>query len=228
MNLQALLASASDTAAIVSALISSLATLLIFLAQLTEQGRLKRREQWLKLTLDSEHNSHRREILEEQLQQSRGKVIANLLVPSRKFYGFLFLLFVGPATVVKILLDQSDPTQIFVMVMGYLTFIFWGSRQAIRIYCEKVKVQVTYQAGMKTIKHPDFGILNRMEGGTRREFLFALLIAAEIIGIAYGVALMIKNEPTFGLPLLILGVISLKQSWDLVANYALAQAKAGI
>ncbi|WP_216693308.1 hypothetical protein [Dietzia psychralcaliphila] len=59
-------------------------------------------------------------------------------------------------------------------------------RRGIRLSCEKLRIRTQYALGGKNFEPVRVDMMEQMEGGTRKEILFAIVGAAGAIALVYG------------------------------------------
>lgn len=140
--------------------------------QLSYRHRMMRTATWAKEQL-SESTGERRTYLTLLLRWAQSEVAASTMVPSAVF---LEPLLTASAAFLTPILGNSPGIWQFLSTSSILTLLF---RRSIRLYLERRRCARHYYLN-KPVHPVRIGILSQMEGGTRKEFLWAICFAIEL------------------------------------------------
>lgn len=211
---QALDLSSRALAAIVSAV-----GLFVALSQWTRPAILSRREKWLREAVGAETNPTRRSTLSTMLIDTTAQLVAGVQVPGSRFIELIILMLFGPFQ--AFVLAKSNPSLWGAVIAVVISLAVTANpmRMVIRLLAERYRVAHEYRQGAE-INPPRVGVLNLNEGGTRREFTFAYLIAIAVNVLSVSISLVILGQAAFGLILGIATLASLPVLAGLVNRYA--------
>lgn len=184
---------ALDLGSRVLAVIVSVVGLVVAVGQWTRPAILTRREKWLRDAIAAETNKVRRETLAGMLTDTTAQMVAGVHVPGWRFIVLVALMLLGPVQAFG--LARGDATVWGVVSAVVLSLVITANptRMAIRLLAERYRVAHEYRRAV-AINPPRVGILNLSEGGTRREFVFAYLIALVVNVLAASVSLFVLGQ----------------------------------
>lgn len=161
-----------------AAVVASLVGVAVALDQLTQRSRMRRIATWSSELAEAEHNENRLAALNSIRRWAAAWAVATVLVPARYY---------AEVTVWSMAVPVMLAWRVDSVGIGYLVLIgcgvLWPTlRRGIRVHLERYRVAAEYAAGVP-VEPPSLAILYQMEGGTRREFLWAGLLA---VGITLG------------------------------------------
>lgn len=189
------------------AILVSAAGLIATIGQLSRPAVLKRREIWLRETLDAENNANRRALLEPRLEETTAIIVSGLYVPGWRFLLLFPEALAGAVPIVLFARNAPDVTQAVVGLLLGVLIVSNALRRGIRLLAERYRVAYQYRQ-MEEVQPARTGILNLMEGGTRREFTYALYGALGVIAIALGLSLTSLDLVALGLGVIMIGAIA--------------------
>lgn len=171
----------------------AIAVALVGLAAATEQltmgARLRRLEAWAVQALEQETGEERLMGLRTIRRVAVARLVAATYVPGYHVVTSWAWAAVAPALMVARV--ATDPTWTFgassAIGSFFISVIFF--RQAIRVYLERQRIAKAYVAD-QSVGPARLGIMDRMEGGTRREFRSAIAIAVGVHALALGATLL--------------------------------------
>lgn len=140
--------------------------------QLSYRHRMMRTATWAKEQL-SESTGERRTYLTLLLRWAQSEVAASTMVPSAVLLEPLLTASVAFLTPI---LGNSPGIWQFFSTLSILTLLF---RRSVRLYLERRRCARYYYLN-KPVHPVHIGILSQMEGGTRKEFLWAICFAIEV------------------------------------------------
>lgn len=200
------LSQALDLSSRALAVIVSAVGLFVAVSQWTRPAILTRREKWLREAIQAEQNPVRRSTLSGLLTDTTALMVAGIQVPGWRFVALIVLMLFGPVQAFIWAQRDASVWGVVLAVVISLTFTANPIRMAIRLLAERYRVAYEYRQGTQAINPPRVGMLNLNEGGTRREFLFAVLIAVAINVGAVSVALAFLG---LALPSLLTGLAAI-------------------
>ncbi|WP_223628653.1 hypothetical protein [Microbacterium sp. EST19A] len=213
------LSEALDLGSRALAVIVSAVGLIVAVSQWTRPALLARREKWLREAMASETNTARRDTLAGMLTDTTAQLVAGVHVPGWRFIVLVALMLFGPVQAFG--MAKGDASVWGVVLAVFLSFVITANpmRMAIRMLAERYRVAHEYRTG-QAINPPRVGILNLTEGGSRREFTFAYLIALAVNVLAASVSLFVAGQTLWGLVLGLTAVASGVVLAGLVNRYA--------
>ncbi|QTE31092.1 hypothetical protein [Pengzhenrongella sicca] len=179
----------------VTAVIASVFGVLIGLDQLTQRARMRRIAEWSRELADDEADAGRLDALAQVHAWAASQMVASVMVPARFYLEAAVWAVAAPFVIVASYGDLST------WVLGLLAVgaIWSPMRRAIRAYLERYRIASEYFRGGK-MTSPNLSMLHLMEGGTRAEFLWAVLIALGLVGLSVSAgALVAKDENSWPL-----------------------------
>lgn len=190
------------------AILVSVAGLIATISQLTRPAILKRREKWLRETLDGETNANRRAFLEPGLANTTARIVSGLYVPGWRFLLLFPEALIGALPIVFFARDEPELPQAVIALLAGVIFVMNPFRRGIRLLAERYRVAYQYREGDE-IQPVRVGMLNLMEGGTRREFVYAFFLAMGVIAISLGLAFAFLDILLLGLGVIAIGFVVL-------------------
>lgn len=178
--------------ALVPALVG-LVGLIAAASQLTLAARLRRLETWARSAGESE-TGRRAESLKQIERVAVARLVATTYVPSYHFlYAIVVPLGVAQWVFTAVSDHESVRSQLWTVVTASVVSVMFV-RQGIRVYLERERIGREYLHGLE-VAPARLGILDRMEGGTRREFTLAVLLSVSIELMAWAAALLAATGP---------------------------------
>lgn len=184
------------TVATTVAVAASAFGVLLAIDQLTIGTRLRRFADFLASAAEREpHGSPQQSVLESLQRESVARLVAGSAVPIWVMVGDL--LFIGGAAVIayssgsRTLIGTSSLDWPTVVAFAGPIAASWGIalipiRKLIRILHERRRMADAYLDGRLPLR-PKLDILNQMEGGTRSEFRFAVLLSLALAVASFGI-----------------------------------------
>lgn len=206
------------------AVLVSLVGLVVAVNQLALPTILRNREKWLRTTLDAETSEVRRALLTSLLDKTTARLIGGLLVPARYYFEAVIWLFVSPFQVY--LWTRTSPTLWGVAFAVMISVLALSSpiRRAIRLLAERFRVVHEYESGTSEVRRPKTGILAQMEGGTRKEFTLAALMALSINLFGAGISLLFVDLIGWAIGIGFIGVAGAVLLTGEIRKYIVARA----
>lgn len=140
--------------------------------QLSYRYRMMRAATWAQEQISSASVEQKRSLGNMQ-RWAQSEVVAATIIPSRVFVEPFFV-----AALVLLTPILHDPPVYPFALSGFITQAF-EYRRTIRLYIERRHCAADYYEG-RPAKPAHIGILFQMEGGTRKEFLWASIISTEL------------------------------------------------
>ncbi|WP_194522380.1 hypothetical protein [Cellulosimicrobium sp. JZ28] len=194
--------SALATIAPVLAVIASAVGLLVAFDQLTQRSRMRRVAEWTKQLADGETNAARIEALQQLRAMAAAHMVASVMVPARLYVETVAVVVAVPYLVFRL---QPDVDGVIVALFA-VSFSWFTLRRGIRIYIERYRVAAEYWRG-EEVRPAELALLHQIEGGSRREFFWALLLAVGLTLASISVGIIVDDASNFGgLALLTVGV----------------------
>lgn len=218
------LAQALDLLSKSLAVVVSVVGLIIAINQLTLPAILRNREKWLRVALEGESNEHRRAVLRSLLDQVTARPVAGLLFPKRFYLEAGFWLIVAPVQVFGWTRTNPNWWGVVVAVVISLFALSTPIRRAIRLLAERARFIQDYLDGRDEVRLPRTSMLAQMEGGTRREFTYANLLALSVNLLAAGASLVILDLIVAGLIVAAVGLAGIGVLLGVVRKYITSRA----
>lgn len=213
------LSQALDLSSKALAVIVSTVGLIVAVSQWTRPALLARREKWLREALAAETNEVRRATLSEMLINTTAQMVSGVSVPGWRFIGLTLWMLLGPVQAFATAKNDPGVGNVVMAVVLSLAITATPIRMAIRLLAERYRVAYEYSSG--TGSNPArVGSLNLNEGGTRREFVFALLFAVAMNVLAVTVSLIVLGQTIWGIVLGLVACIGLSVLATVVNSYA--------
>lgn len=180
----------------IGASLAAIATLVgIFTAvdQLTLSARLRRLEAWARAAEQGETDDARKAALREIQSVATARLVGAAYVPAVYFLEFILWALLAPVLTVT-QFAKSSPWGERLSSAGFTTVVLaLVLRRAVRLYLERQRVAREYLDG-QAIKPPGLDILHQMEGGTRREFRYAVLFAVVVTTASVCVGMLLSGN----------------------------------
>lgn len=164
--------------------------------QWTMRARLRGLEAWAARAIVSEQGEQRVAALRLVQRAATARLIAANYVPNHHYvttFGFAAAAFgLVASSAVRDPSWQSGAQA----SLGSVSLGVFFVRQGIRIYLERQRIANAYFAG-EQIEPARLGIMDKMEGGVRREFTLALFISIELTAVSWGATLLLVHQPSF-------------------------------
>ena len=192
-----------DTAAGVVTALTGLIAAAVAATQLSYRYRMMRTATWAQEQVSSA-TGERKQHLEDMQRWAQSEVVAATMIPAKVFVEPLFT-----ATLFLLIPILHNPPLYPFALTAFLAQAL-QYRRTIRLYLERQRCAIDYYEG-RTVQPAHIGLLFQMEGGTRREFLWASIVSAELTAVSLLLARYIHHEHKTMLPLAIgvcVGVIS--------------------
>jgi hypothetical protein len=218
------LSQALDLGSKALAIIVSAVGLVVAVSQWTRPAILARREKWLREALEAETHAARRSTLSEMLTSTTAQIVGGIKVPGWRFIVLAVLMLLGPAQAFGLARGDTSVGGVIVAIFLSLAITANPTRLAIRLLAERYRVADEYRRGAE-INPPRFGMLNLTEGGTRKEFVFAWLIAVAVNALSASVAVFVLGQPLWGLGLGLASAVALILLMRAVNRYALSRVE---
>ncbi|WP_251153301.1 hypothetical protein [Cellulosimicrobium sp. Marseille-Q4280] len=186
----------------VVAAVASIVALLVAVDQLTQRSRMRRVAEWTKQLADGEANDHRTEALQQLRAMATAHMVASVMVPPRYYVETILMVVAVPFVVIRTY-DSTDVVGVFLsgVAASWLTL-----RRGIRVHLERYRIAAEYWRG-EEVSPPKLTMLYQVEGGTRSEFVWAILLAVGLCTASLGTAEVIESRSSLvGLLTAVLGV----------------------
>lgn len=154
--------------------------------QLSYRHRMMRIANWAREQIPTASGKRLR-YLEKMSHWAQSEVAAATMIPSTAFVEPLITATLSLSTPIlnDVSLQSFGPTAFLLQTIQY--------RRTVRLYLERRRCAIDYYENRPV--HPArIGILFQMEGGTRKEFLWAALIALELTAASLMLASFIHND----------------------------------
>ncbi len=173
----------------------------------------------------AETNDERRSSLTAMLTDTTAQLVAGVKVPGWRFVGLALWMLLGPFQ--AFVTARNDPSVGNVVATIAVSLVLTATpiRMGIRLLAERYRVAYEFSQGIKPTP-ARLGTLNLSEGGTRLEFLQALLLSVAINLLAVAVAFVVIGQQTAGLATGVVAVVGLLVVAGSVNRYA--RARVGI
>lgn len=175
------------------AVLVALVGLAAAIEQITLGARLRRLEAWAAKAIEQESGEERLAGLRTIRRVAVARLVAATFVPGYHLVATCTWAAIPPALMVARVASDPEWTSGGSAALGsfVLSVIFF--RQAIRVFLERQRIASDYVADRR-VGPARLGIMDRMEGGTRREFRYAIAIAAGINALGLGVTLVVAGD----------------------------------
>lgn len=213
------LSQALDLSSRALAVIVSAVGLIVAVSQWTRPALLARREKWLREAMAAETNAARQTTLSEMLINTTAQMVAGVKVPGWRFIGLTLWMLLGPVQAFATAKNDPSVGNVVTAVVLSLAITATPIRMAIRLLAERYRVAYEFSSG--TASNPArVGTLNLSEGGTRREFTFAVLFSLATNVLAVSVSLVVLGQTIWGIGLGLVSVLGLSVLAAVVNGYA--------
>ncbi|WP_144033405.1 hypothetical protein [Actinomyces oris] len=192
-----------DTAVGVVTALTGLIAAAVAATQLSYRHRMMRTATWAQEQAPSA-TGERKQHLENMQRWAQSEVVAATMIPAKVFVEPLFTAMLVLLTPVL----HDPPLYPFALTAFLVQALQY--RRTIRLYLERQRCAVDYYEG-RTVQPAHIGLLFQMEGGTRKEFLWASIVSAELTAVSLLLVRYIHHEHKTMLPLAIVvcvGVIN--------------------
>ena len=200
-----------QTVGALTAAVASLVGGAVALNQFTLPTRLRRLEQWAREASDGLPSGPRTETLAAIRLWAAARLVGGTYVPARYFAEAALWIGLGPA--LAALFVTSGESRWLLLTFPFAVAV--PARRGIRVFLERQRIVRQFLAG-EDLDPPRLKMIDQMEGGYRREFGFAILIAAGVclIGGAAGWLMEGESDGWFLVPGIAgLGLLSIAQTW---------------
>lgn len=181
---------------VIGASLAALATLVGIVAaidQLTLPARLRRLEAWSRAAHESETDDERKSALHMIRSVATARLVGAAYVPVIYFIEAVFWTGFAPVGVVAAFATSSPWSERLGAAAFTVSVLALVLRRAVRLYLERQRVAREYFAG-QAVKPPGLDLLHQMEGGTRREFVHALVFAVTITAASASLGEMLSGN----------------------------------
>lgn len=194
----------------VGASLAAIATLVGIAAaidQLTLPARLRRLEAWSRAAHESETDDERKSALRMIRSVATARLVGAAYVPVMYFIEAVLWTGLAPLSVAAAFAASSPWSERLGAASFTLIVLALVLRRAIRLYLERQRIAREYFDG-QAVKPPGLDLLHQMEGGTRREFVLALVFAVTITAASAGLGEMLSGNKSIW-PFAVIGAAAL-------------------
>lgn len=193
-------------------------SLVITVSQFTRPAVLRRREKWLRDAIESESDPQRLAYLEPHLIRVTARIVGVLEVSGWRFVSLSAQMLIGPAQILIWRLGEPDIEGAVSVLLFSLVIVATAIRRGIRLLAERARVTFAYENGLE-VKPARVGLLDTMEGGTRLEFVLAIMFSLGITALSIGAAVIYLGNLVLGFVMLGLGATLVLIMTILVRRY---------